>query len=110
MRLTKLFSRRQIYSDLSREIQQHLEEKTEALVAGGMPQEQAEREAKREFGNPALLEETAREEWAWPTLESVWADVAYAVRQMRRSPGFTAMAIATLATGIAASAAMFTVV
>lgn len=108
--LTKLFSRRRIYADLSQEIQQHLEEKIEELVAGGMAWEQAEYQAKREFGNAALLEETAREEWAWPQLESLWADVSYSARQIRRSPGFALTAIATLATGIAASAAMFTVV
>jgi predicted permease len=108
--LTNLFSRQETYADLSQEIQQHLEEKIEELMAGGMAPQQAEQQAKRDFGNVALLEESAREAWARPAFDSIWADVCYAGRQMKRSPGFAIMAIATLATGIAASAAMFTVV
>jgi putative ABC transport system permease protein len=59
----KFFSRRQIYRDLSEEIQQHLEEKIEGLVASGMGRDEATRRAKREFGNAMLLEERSREVW-----------------------------------------------
>ena len=56
------------------------------------------------------IEEQSREVWQWPRVESVWADVKYALRQVRRSKAFAATAIGTLALGIGAAAAMFTVV
>jgi predicted permease len=108
--LRKLFSRRQIYDDLSDEIQQHLEEKIEELVARGTSREEAAYQAKREFGNVALLEESGREAWAWPIFDSVLGEIGSALRQVKRSPGFAVTVIATLATGIGASTAMFTVV
>jgi predicted permease len=108
--LRKLFARRQIYQDLSDEIQQHLEQKVEDLVGEGITREDAEYAARREFGNVTLLEEHSREVWQWPRLESVCNDVNYALRQLRRSPLFALAVIVTLALGMAASAAMFTVV
>jgi predicted permease len=108
--LRKFLSRRQIYRDLSYEIQRHLEEKIEALAAEGMSREDAEYAARREVGNVTLVEEGSREGWQWPTLESVSNDFKYALRQLRRSPGFAVAVIATLALGIGASTAMFTVV
>ncbi len=50
---------------------------------------QAQQQARRAFGNRTVLEERSREVWHWPTLESIWADVRLALRQLRRSPGFT---------------------
>jgi predicted permease len=108
--LRELFSKRQIYRDLSDEIQQHLDEKIEALVDEGMNRDDAEHAARREFGNLTLLEEKSREVWQWPRLESIASDMNYALRQVRRSPGFALAVIATLALGIGASTAMFTVV
>ena len=108
--LWRLFSTRQIYRDLSDEIQQHLNEKVEALVGEGMDREDAEHSARRQFGNMTLLEERSREVWQWPRLQSVRNDVNYALRQLRRSPGFAATVIGTLALGSGASTAMFTVV
>lgn len=108
--LRQLFSRRDIYDDLSEEIQQHLEEKIEALVADGMRREDAEHAARREFGNVTLLEEQGRDAWQWPTLESVWADLRYALRQLRKSPGFAITVILTMALGIGANTAIFTLV
>ena len=73
--LKQVFGRRQMYADLSEEIALHLEEKIAALVAGGMSPAEAERQARREFGNVALIEERGREAWQWPTLESIGTDV-----------------------------------
>ena len=99
--------RRRRYEDISVSIQEHFEEKIEELIDAGMSGEEAIRAAMREFGNVALIEQRAREVWQWPTIESVWADVKFASRQLRKSPGFTAAVLFTLALGIGADAAVF---
>ena len=105
-----MFSRRKRYEELGEAMREHLEERVAALMEEGVPRAEAEYRAKREFGNMTRIEEQGREVWQWPRVESVWADVKFALRQMRRSPGFAATAIGTLALGIGAAAAMFTVV
>src|SRR5487761_635890 len=98
--LTQLFSRRRLYGDLSAEIEEHLSEKIDELVAGGMSRAEATRTARREFGNVTLLQERSREVWQWPRLESLWADVRLATRQLLRSPGISFITVLTLALGI----------
>jgi predicted permease len=105
-----LFVRRQIYDDLSAEIRQHLEERTDALVDSGMPRVEAEQQARREFGNVTVWEERSREAWQWPRIELIFADVKYALRQLRKSPAFALGAILTLALGIGANTAIFTLI
>ena len=104
-----VFSRRKLYDELSEEIRVHIEERTEQLVAQGMEPELAHREAMRAFGNLTLVEERSREVWQWATLESIWADLRFALRQLRRSRGFTFTAIVTLALAIGANAVVFSV-
>jgi predicted permease len=111
--LTRSFSRlfwnrRRIYDDLAEEMREHIEEKTEQFVRDGMSRQEAEHAARRAFGNATLMEERGREAWQWPRLESIWADVKFALRQMRKSPAFTATAILTLALGIGANTGIFT--
>src|SRR5580698_2775963 len=108
--LRQLFWRRQIYRELSEEIQAHLDEKTEELMADGMSREDAKQAALRQFGNIGLIEEKSRNVWAWPTLEDVLFDIRYGLRALRHSPVFTAVAFLTIAIGIAANAAVFGVV
>ena len=107
--LSRIFRRRKLYSDLDEEIRLHIEERTEQLMREGMTHRDAEHAARRAFGNRTALKERSREVWQWSTVESVWADVRFALRQLRRSPGFAVAAVLTLALAIGANAVVFAV-
>jgi hypothetical protein len=108
--LKQLFTRRHIYSDISEEIQQHILEKTEVLMAEGMSRAEAEQRARREFGNVTGIEERSREAWMWPIADSLSTDAKFAMRQLRKHSGFALTAVLTLAFGIGATAAIFSLV
>jgi predicted permease len=108
--VTQLFSRRRLYNELSQEIQGHLDEKIEELVAGGMSREEASHLARREFGNVGVTEESSRQAWRWPSVEDFLMDVSYGLRTLRHSPVVTVVGLLTIAIGIGANAGVFSVV
>src|SRR5712671_2185030 len=93
--LRQLFSQRRLYSDLSDEIREHIDEKTEELVGGGMSRKEAGAAARRAFGNVTLTEEDSRNVWRWPSVEELLADVRYGLRALRRNPMFSVVALLT---------------
>jgi len=108
--LKQLFVRRRLYRELSEEVQAHLDEKVEELVAEGMSREEAMQSARREFGNVGLITEDSREVWRWPSVEDFFLDIRHGLRALCHNPIFTTVALLTIAIGIAANTAVFSVV
>lgn len=97
-------------SELNRELDFHLAERVDELMASGMSEEEARREARLRFGNPVVQKERARDRDILPWLESLAADVRYALRSLRGSPGFAVVAILSLGLAIGANTAIFTLI
>ena len=108
--LQRIFPRPQI-DELAEELRGHVEEKTEQLMRlENLPRAEARRAALRAFGNPALVATQSREVWQWSSLESALFDLKLSLRRLRKSPGFAATVLLTLAIGIGANTAVFSVV
>src|SRR5262245_19249480 len=108
--LRNLFRRRRAEADLNDELRSYVDELTERKIKAGSTPEAARRQALMETGAVEQLKDDVRDQWAGLSLDLWWKDVQYAIRSFRRTPVFTLVAVLSLAIGIGANTALFTVV
>lgn len=108
-RITNLFLRSRVEQDIEDELRAHIEMRVEDNLAAGMSPEQAQRDARLRFGNPVGTKERVAAMDVALAVENIWSDIRYALRQVRKFPVFAATTVLTLALGIGATTAIFTV-
>jgi len=110
VKLRALFARRRRSDDLAEEIRRHLEIEERESLESGMTPDEAHYAALRRFGNVTVAKEGSTEMWKWLLLEQLLQDVRYGIAQLSRKPAFTAVAVLTLALGIGANTAIFSLI